>query len=62
MVVARPEVAQELRFRAKELESSLALEGRRVLLAIADGSEEEARVDARRVGLKPEDHVMDLEG
>lgn len=62
LVVARPDVAQELRFRAKELESSLALEGRRVLLAIADGSEAEARVDARRVGLKPEDHVMDLEG
>ena len=40
----------------------LGLEGRRVLLAVADGTEEEARVDARRVGLKPEDHVMDLEG
>lgn len=62
LVVARPDVAREIRFRAKELESSLALEGRRVLLAVADGTEAEARVDARRVGLKPEDHVMDLEG
>ena len=62
LVVARPDVAQEIRFRAKELESALALEGRHVLLAIADGTEAEARVDARQVGLKPEDHVMDLEG
>lgn len=62
LVVARPDVAQEIRFRAKELESALALEGRRVLLAIADGTEAEARVDARQVGLKPDDHVMDLEG
>ena len=62
LVVARPDVAQEIRFRASELESVLALEGRRVLLAVADGSEDEARVDARKVGVKPEDHVMDLEG
>ncbi len=62
LVVARPDVAQEIRFRASELESALALEGRRVLLAVADGSEDEARVDARQVGVKPEDHVMDLEG
>ncbi len=62
LVVARPDVAQEIRFRASELESSLGLEGRRVLLAVADGSVDEARVDARKVGVKPEDHVMDLEG
>ena len=62
LVVADPDVAREIRFRAAELESLLGLEGRRVLLAVADGTEEEARVDARRVGLKPEDHVMDLEG
>lgn len=62
LVVARPDVAQEIRFRAEELQSLLGLEGRRVLLAVADGTEAEARVDARKVGVKPEDHVMDLEG
>lgn len=62
LVVARPEIAKEIRARAQELEALLGLEGRRVLLAVADGTEAEARVDARRVGLKPEDHVMDLEG
>ena len=50
------------RHKLVELQSLLGLEGRRVLLAVADGTEAEARVDARKVGVKPEDHVMDLEG
>ena len=62
LTVADPAVAQRIRLRAGELEALLGSEGRRVLLAVAEGTEEEARVDARQAGLKPEDHVMDLEG
>ena len=62
LVVAEPKTAMEIRRRARDLEAMLGLEGRRVLLAVADGSRAEATVDARRVGVHDDDHVMDLEG
>ncbi len=62
LVVSYPQIAMEIRRRAQDLETVLGLEGRRVLLAIADGTEAQATVDARRVGVHEEDHVMDLEG
>ncbi|MEM9383366.1 MAG: flagellar hook-length control protein FliK, partial [Planctomycetota bacterium] len=62
LVASDPRTAMEIRRRSEDLRTRLASEGRKVLLAVADGSEEEARVDAHRVGVDEEDHVMDVEG
>lgn len=62
LVIADPGTAQAVRAGARELEALLATGGRRVLLAVAEGSEEDASVDGRRMGMAAEDHLMDVEG
>ncbi|MEM6572454.1 MAG: flagellar hook-length control protein FliK [Planctomycetota bacterium] len=62
LVASEPGTAIEIRQRSSDLRTRLAADGRRVLLAVVDGPEDEAKVDARRVGVDEDDHVMDVEG
>ncbi|MEM9803249.1 MAG: hypothetical protein AAGA20_23220, partial [Planctomycetota bacterium] len=63
IVASDPRTAMAIRRRSDELEARLGLEGRDVLLAVAEGQVDDVRVDPHRaVGADDDRHMMDLEG
>jgi hypothetical protein len=64
VTASRPEVVEQLRSRLGELETRLAMGGRKVWLAAAEVPEEQARFDreARDIRFLREHHLMDARG